>query len=455
MLALNIIMIACFLPIWPIMYFLVRNYAKPHKLIILGVTLPQSVHDDNRVQDIVGRFKKWMNITMLPLLPLMFLPLVLSSMGFAMTWYMLWLLLIIVFPYATFAIFRGKLLTLKLDNGWFNEASNRILADIKEAAIPAQKINGIWFLLPVIISIFPVAYILTTSAELAMLPIYITFAVMTLLFWPFYYLIFGQRAEKVDENLSLTIALTRVRRYNWGKFWLVITWATGILNLLIWLFDSSPMAFLYLTLGYTLLILIVSIRTEFATRRAQQNLTASGTGEIYMDEDDYWMWGFIYNNPNDNHFMINYRVGMGMSVNIAKPGGKIIMAFAALSILLMPFIGVWIMVEESTPARLEFNATAVTASHTRELYVIPLLDIESVELVEQGADLPTIFSRTNGTSLDNLNKGTFNVLGHGSTYLLMQPDNPPFLIIIANGQTYILNDADSNTTRLVYSAIKK
>ena len=61
---------------------------------------------------------------------------------------------------------------------------------------------------------------------------------------------------------------------------------------------------------------------------------------LNVHEDDYWMWGFIYNNPNDNHLMVNYRVGIGMSVNIAKPAGKILMGFAALSIALMPFIGV-------------------------------------------------------------------------------------------------------------------
>jgi len=455
MLALNIIMVACFLPIWPILYFFIRNYAKPHKLIILGVTLPQNVHNDDRVREIVNSFKKCLNITTLPLLPLMFLPFFMSSEGIAMTWYMVWLLLLIVFPMATFAVFRGKLMTLKLENNWLSEASSRTLVDIKAAAIPVQKISSIWFLLPVIISIFPVAYVLTTNAEPVMLTVYITFALMTLLFCPFYYLIFGQRTEKVDDNITLTMALTRVRRYNWGKFWLIMTWSTGILNLLIWLFESRPIAFLYLTIGYTLLVLVVAIRTEFATRKAQQSLTASGTGELYQDEDDYWIWGFIYNNPNDNHFMVNYRIGMGMSVNFAKPGGKILMGFAALSLILMPFIGVWLMVEETTPARLEINSTAIKVIHTRMLYDIPLRDIESIELVEQRADLPTIFTRTNGISFENLYKGWFNVLGHGSAYLLIQPENPPFLIIIADGQTYILNDANSETTREVYNALSR
>jgi len=451
---LNIIMVVSFVPIWPILFFFIRNYAKPHKLIILGVTLPQSVHDDPRVLEIINGFKKWLNITMLPLFVLMFLPFFSNSMGFAMTWYMIWLMLIIVFPIGTYAVFRSRLMTLKRENDWYSEASNKTLVDIKAAAIPAQKINGIWFLLPVIISLFPLVYIFTSNSDPSMLSIYITFAAMTILFWPLYYIIFKLRSEIVDENLTLTMALTRVRRYNWGKFWLVMIWATGILNPLIWLFESSPMAFLYLTLGYTMLVLIVAIQTEFATRKAQQNLTADGTGELYVDEDELWIWGFIYNNPNDKHFIVNYRVGIGMSVNFAKPAGKILMGFAALTIVLMPFFGIWMWVEEATPAHLVLSTDAITARHTSDMYVIPLNDIESIELIEQRADLPYIITRTNGTSFENLNKGRFSVRGYGSTFLLMQPKDPPFIIIVANGQAYILNDADSNVTREVYNQLK-
>jgi len=151
--------------------------------------------------------------------------------------------------------------------------------------------------------------------------------------------------------------------------------------------------------------------------------------------------------------MVNYRVGIGMSVNFAKPAGKILMGFAALTIVLMPFFGVWMWVEEATPVHLVLTAEELTARHTRDEYIIPLNNIESIELIEQRADLPYIITRTNGTSLENLNKGRFAVRSYGSTFLLMHPGNPPFIIIVADGQAYILNDADSNITREVYRDI--
>jgi len=454
MLVLNIIMVACFIPIWPIIFFMIRNYAKPKKLIILGATLPQSVHEDDAVLAVIASFKKWLNITMLPLLPLSAAPFFMSSMGAAMTWYMVWFVLLLVSPYAVFALHRGKLINLKRENNWYSEEFNLTLAEVKAAGVPVLRISNFWFLIPVVLSMLPVAYMFLNPGELIMASVYISFAVTTFLFWPFYHLIFRQRSEIVNENLTLTMALTRVRRYNWGKFWVVATWSTGLLNLLLWLCESRPIAFLWLTLGYTVLILIISVYTEFATRRAQQKLTSGDIGDMYLDEDDYWIGGFLYNNPNDEHFMVNYRVGMGMTVNLAKTAGKILMGFAALSIIAMPFLGVWIWIEEATPVKLVLSDTYLTVRHTTDAYVIRLSEIESIELVETREDLPRINSRTNGMSSTNINKGTFSVRSLGKTFLCMHPENPPFLIITADKQSYILNDINSDMTRAVYGVLK-
>ena len=453
MLVFNIIMAVCFIPILPIMYFVIRNYAKPKKLIILGVTLPQSVHEDDSVQAIVKKFKKQLNISLLILLASSFAPFFMTSMGAAMTWYMVWFMFMLVLPFAVFVIQRGKLMNLKRENNWHSEAGTHTFAEVKAAGVPILRISNFWFLIPVVLSFLPVIYMYLNPGEWVYLTVYISFAVTTLLFWPLYHLIFGQRSEVVNENLTLTMALTRVRRYNWGKFWIIATWSTAILNLLMWLFESYPMAILYLTMGYTLIILIISLRTEFATRRAQQKLTATDVGDYYLDEDDLWIGGFLYCNPNDDHFFVNYRVGMGMTVNMAKTAGKVLMGFAALCIIGMPFIGVWIWIEEAAPIRLVLSDTQLTVRHTSDVYVINLRDIESIELVEKREDLPKINARINGISSTNLDKGKYSVFGYGSTNLCMHPRNPPFLIITADKQTYIINDIDSAVTRAVYAQI--
>jgi len=450
MLLVNIIFAVSFIPIWPILYFIIRNNKEPKKNIIIGTTLPQSVHKDAGVQEIVSSFKKWLNIAMLPLLPLMIPPFFMSTMGAAMTWFMVWLLLLIVLPFAVFAVHRGKLMELKRENNWYSEAANHTLADVKAASMPVRKINGIWFLPPVVISLFPIVYMIAESAARETAIVYITFAILTAAFWLCYHLIFRLRSEILNENLTLTMALTHVRRYNWGKFWLIATWATGILNLLILLLGVDTTAFLVIVLGYSVLLIGVSIYTEFSTRIAQQKLTAGDTGELYLDEDDHWIWGILYYNPNNNHFLVNDRIGMNMSFNLAKPAAAIIMGLGLLCLVAMPFFGIWMWMEETTPPKLVICETELIARHTSDLYVIPLADIDTVELT---GELPYILTRNNGAGFENLNKGRFTLLDYGSAFLCVRAQDPPFLIITAGGKTYLLNDAESAVTQEVYALI--
>ena len=324
MLMMNIILAISFGPIWPILFFVFRNLVKPKKNIIIGVTLPQSEHDNPEVQAICRSYLKWFDITMLPLLPLMVPPFFMTSIGAAMTWFMSLLLLIIVVPIAVLAVHHGKLLALKREKGWYSEVTGKALVDVKATVASPKPINSIWFLIPTFIGFLPVvfSFIDQSDSNPNNMWMYLTFALMIVSFWLLYYMIFRVRAEVVNENISLTMALTRVRRYNWGKFWLVSIWATSALNLTSWLFANNVMVFMMATLVYTLIIIAVAIKSEFSTRIAQQKLTATNLGDAYLDEDDVWIWGFFYNNPNDSHFLVNARIGMNMTVNLAKTSGK-------------------------------------------------------------------------------------------------------------------------------------
>ncbi|MCL1820853.1 MAG: PH domain-containing protein [Oscillospiraceae bacterium] len=427
-----------------------RNLVKPKKGIILGVTLPPSAHGDSEVLEICAEFIKWLNITMLPLLPLLIPPFFMKTAGVPMTWFMTWLLALLIAPFAVFAAYRGKLMKLKRDRNWNSAASGRALADIKAAAIPAKRLSALWFLPPVIISLVPIFLEFFGEKNWAYLSVYISFSAMAVLFWILYHLIYRVRAEVYNEDTALTMALTRARRYNWGKFWIIASWVTGVFNVFMWVFSDNTPMFLVAILVYTAVIIIAAIQTEFAARAAQQRLTANKSGGLYLDEDDYWMFGILYYNPNDSHFLVNDRVGINMSVNLARPAAKILMAFALLTMLALPFVGIWMMAEENTPAKLVLSDTALTARHTRDQYVIELNTIESVELLQE---LPAM-TRTAGTGFENLYKGNFSAGRSGSVRVCLQPKDPPFIMIKADGRTYIFSDADSNVTKAVFERIR-
>jgi uncharacterized membrane protein len=428
-----------------------RNLIKPKKNIILGVTLPEEAHTDERVTALCRMFIQWHNTVMLPLLPLIIPPFFFETMGGAMTWFMTWLLFLIAAPMAVFAVYHGKLMALKRGQGWQGKTAGPAFADIKTIAALPKKVSFIWFLLPVTASVIPVADVLRKPSEPGLMPVLITFAVMSLFFWWFYTLIFRLKAEAVNPDRTLTMALTRIRRAEWSKFWLIAVWLNAGLNLTIWAAWNNFTLFMAAILAYTLLLIGAGVYAEFSARFAQQKLTAQNVGAEYLDEDDYWIWGIFYHNPNDRHLLVNDRIGMNMSINLAKTGGKALMGLALLCTVALPFVGVWMMAEESVPSKLELTETELIARHTRDVYVIPLNTIESAELIDE---LETLY-KTNGTNFDNLYKGQFSVKGYGAARLCLQPKDPPFLVITADGKTYIVNDADSSVTEMVYVEILK
>jgi uncharacterized membrane protein len=450
MLVMNVILAVCFIPIWPIVYFMTRNLIKPKKNIVLGVTLPSEVLADESVQALCRSFIKRHNMLMLPLLPLIFPLFLMPSMGAAMTWAMTWLLILVIAPNAVFAVHRGKLMTLKRENGWQSKAAGLASVGANAAVQRPQKIKWFWFLLPTALSTVPIADGLRAPSESEMTAVYITFAAMSLFFWWFYTLIFRLRAEVVDDNLSLTAALTRARRGQWGRFWIFAVWLNAGLNLTVWAVPDSFTAFMAAILSYTVLIILLGIYTEFSVRFAQQRLTAQNVSEEYLDEDEYWILGLFYHNPNDRHLLVNDRVGMNMSLNMAKTSGKVLMGLALLSLLSLPFVGIWMWTEESVPTKLVLTETELIARHTRDLYVIAFDTIESVELI----DKLKISSKINGTNFDNLLKGQFRTAGYGNARLCVRPKDPPFLLIKAGGQTFIFNDGDSDVTLEIYGRLR-
>lgn len=54
-------------------------------------------------------------------------------------------------------------------------------------------------------------------------------------------------------------------------------------------------------------------------------MALAGEQEIlYTDDDEYWMNGTTYNNPNDRSIMVPKRIGIGTTINIGTKTGKYI-----------------------------------------------------------------------------------------------------------------------------------
>ena len=444
MIGTNLFMAACMWLFLPLVYVSMRNNTVPKNNLILSVTLPPEATRDPEVLAYCEAYRKrLLRVCILltaALVPAVFLP----KMSLSTLWSMVWL------PIAMFVImwdynkgFQG-LRAIKRRRGWIIPTAGQVVTDLRPMKLPKRLKTG-WFLPPMILSVLPVLscflddwgsgwnQLLAVTAGCNLL--------LTTVSWLFYGFIFRQKKDILDDDLELTEALTRVRRYNWTKMWLLTTWSTAFYSLSVWLCQGNMTGYTVCTAVYCVFITAASIITEFAARRTQQRLTQGRNRTPMVDEDDLWIWGQFYCNPNSNKAMINERVGMGMSMNLAHPFGKAMAVFTVLVMLSLPLLGIWLVMDEMTPTRYTLTEEQFSISQAGTTYAVNLDEITDVQLLEK---LPPA-SRTWGTAMPNLLKGSFVVDGYGSCTLCLDPTAPPFLLIRTENKTYILGPDDAET----------
>lgn len=430
----TIFLLVCCYPVLPIMAALMANEAKAKKNIVIGCTLPLTAQQDPRVQEICREYKKrvwrWFFIMTAALIPALLLPR--FSLALA---YMFILMLAAMAPsFVLFARYNGRLRALKKQEGWATPYTGAVVADLgakpEELGRPLSK----WlFIPPFLVSLLPCVPALLSENEgerWGGLILGLTFALCCLMSLFFYPLIFRQRPDVVDSDSRVNAALTRVRRYNWGKTWIAMSWLSALLALGFWLLRESAFWLMLLTLAYTAGMLYFALRAEFAVRRAQERLPRESGARDYVDEDRFWLWGLFYCNPDDRRTLVSDRTGMGMGMNLAKPAGKITMGLVALILVIgVPLAALWLIAMDYTPREARIEDGALYFEHFTEKYEIALDEISGTELLDE---LPSA-RRVAGTGLDTLCEGRFDVEGYENVRISLDPGQGCYIVVLTEG----------------------
>lgn len=432
----KVILWLCVIWVPLVLYFFLANETKFKKNIVIGTTLPFEARTDPDVQARLGKFKRQLGAVCLILTALalmgLFLPL---SMGESLTAMLVWTDLAIVAPLVVYVRCNRDLRAIKAGRGWGQTtAPQTVTVDLSAAVQPAKELSFRHFLPPLVVSAIPVAGVWAAWGWVAGV-VFLVNPLCILLFWLLYRYAFRRKSEVVDGNTDRTQALTRLRRQYWRRSWLWLSWFMALFALALW---GSYYAFLpsFVAIGVlTLGLVVVAFRLEFRLRRAQEKLTAdSGTG-FYVDEDDKWLWGLFYYAPNDRRLVVNARVGISTSVNLARRSGKIIMGLCAALLIFMPLLGIWVMGEESAPVELTLTDTALVASHGGDRYEIDLDDIAEAELLDA---MPSGLRRVAGTAMDTVRKGQYAAAGYASLTLCLDPREGPWLLVTTTrGGSYL------------------
>lgn len=262
---------------------------------------------------------------------------------------------------------------------------------------------------------------------------------------------------------ALTDDQTINRQYNdLTKFyWSVFMAATSFfVNLIIYLplltVNLSDRFFEVLMISEFLLIFLFCGLTFwwlFRLRNKQDQLLTQTPSFRYTGDDYYWRYG-IYYNPDDRRLMIPDRIGLNITINLARVGGKIfiglipIILIAAMLIVVVPL---YVLDYHPDPLTYEVKQESVLLDgpYYRE-QKISFQDIEKVSLIEQ---LPPTGMKVNGLATENYAIGSFKVGGKSAT-LFVDHQSKPILKITTKKRDYYYTNTDSSVTKQAYQSIQ-
>ena len=418
------------------------NETRFKKNIVLGVTLPQEAREDPDVQKELAAFRK-AELILCALLTVLLLPVLLPAADkWMMTLWMIWVDIVIVAPYIPYVRSHGRLMKLKEEKGWKKE-SRTVRIDTRTVG-NERWLSPLVFLPAVIISLLPVFF------DRELLFGYLINGICCVFMWIGYRYLYRNKSEMVDDNVDLTNALTRIRRYNWGKVWLLMAYFLAAVSVSLFFGRKNGPLMTGLAVLLSVVICIFAIRIEMQMRKMQERLTASSGVGDYIDEDDKWIGGFLYYNPDDHNAIVNNRIGMNSTVNLASGFGKFMIVITILMLVGLPFMGFTLDRMNVQEIDITKQETIVEAKAGMTDYKIDLASADEIVLLQE---LPKGLSRRWGTGMSMLIKGSFTADEYSSLTVLADPTNAPYILIHNADGYYLLGTRDPAQTLKLYQEL--
>ncbi len=455
---MNLIMTAVFFitcyPILLMMYFMLKGAANNNGLCF-GATLKKEMRDDEAIKKIDTEFRKNLKrgIIIMAIIPIPFV--FIPYFSISMSLWMLWIIALCFVPSIFFAIANGKVKEVKQERGWYSE-STITYADLKTATVP-RKVKLITFLPTLILSTIPaiIAFVIFQGHGYGVYGWMIaTFAACTYLFYACAIWSDKQKISVICEDSNTNMNYARAKKQVWKNFSLACAWVNTafvwFMLLFMWQSEMAVIGIIWATIIYGVAVCGATgwlIKKIFDINKAYES---KRTLIDVADDDKNWLWGMLYYNKNDKHFMIESRFGNGTTVNLGNKAGMIITVVSYAVILLLPVMCIWMIMVEFTPIQVTVQNEIIICEQLNVDYEIPLSEIDSYEVV---TDLPDMI-KVNGMGMENILCGTFEVYREGMYEVFLNPQNDLFIKLVVDDLTYYIGGVDDAMTQEVLDAIE-
>lgn len=462
---MNMIMLVGMYPVLFLLYFVLKNSAKPKKGLVFGVTMKKEWLNDEEMQTLTNQYQKKMKRNLLIMLVTPLVCFLTDHVSIQLTIWMIWLFAAIVAMELPFIQANKKVTELRRERGWQDDLQKEEYVELKDAG-EVRRVKFLPFFWPMLVSAAAVAlpyfmiYVfdfgaLDAGRIRAFVPVVAILAVCTPLFYLIAVWMDRRKTDVISTDSDVNINYARAKKNVWKNLWLQGTWGNALYALIVSAVLVADFHFLNVVVNGALIYTIVLLYLCFAAlqkiRKIEKAYEEKKDLAVVASNDEGWYWGVIYYNPKDHHSLVETRMGTGTTVNMATTLGKVMIVIAVVALLSIPVMCGWCILEEFVPIQLQVSDEVLYAKHLDVDYEIPVEKIENLTVIEELPD----WTKRNGSAMDNLEKGKFYVHNVGPCEAFVNPQNTMFLQFTAEDVVYYMSGIDDAQTMEVYEMLQE
>ena len=469
----RIIMISCIF----ITFITLSSANKPKKNMFMAVTLPYDVLESDFIKEVQKEYKSMCNkvylLMLLTAIPCVFPFWIFKNTTVYIFYLMLWCMGFAYYGIIPFKLMNRKIKAEKAKNGWFVGEKKVVYCDTKTTLLKnSMPISNKYFLIPILIGIIPLILSIKnfSSENIAFLIVAILNLGLVILLFYIAKVFNKNKLKTYSTDSEINFILNKTEKQMFSIYFLINAIVESLIVLVFYLalFEYIDLKFLNVIVVSTLLLSsIVALGFIYIKKKIndldEELSSKNKDSEIIVDDDDYWIDGIYYYNPNDSSKMVNSRFGYSMTYNLATKHGYFMGKKLDKIVLIGTLILILVLMgpSEISNSSISFSNDSpnISISSFPYSYELDYKDIESIKLTNE----PISFKiRTNGMATDTKCIGNFKSDKYGKcrVYLYFdgEDNNPKYIVMKLKNNKFdylIYNTKDDKNTEKVYSKLQK
>ncbi|MDT3428887.1 putative membrane protein [Paenibacillus forsythiae] len=427
-------------------------------IIIFGVGIPEYAAHAEEWKSLQASFRRsntfFIIISVLVILPVLAFSRYLSLV-FIYWW--VWVGIVLWAGYRLFLRYHRAAARIKREHDWSMGERRVVRADTTLIFQKKQmSISPLWFIAPFLLALAVVFYARRASSEFGML-LGAQAAGMTLLYFLLALAFRRMRTRVYSADSTINKGLNRVQR----RYWSVLFQAMAVM-------DAGFAAAVVLSgldawahfgaLWQAIIAFQVAapVAAGWYTNRKinewSRRLDEADGPPFYSDDDEYWINGITYYNPNDRSMLVPKRTGHGLTLNMAMRGSKVFIGVTlALAFMGIFGLGIYLVREDGMTPRLTVGTDGI--AHVQSPSYGYSFSLDQVRELRLENDLPEGI-RTNGIATDTYARGHFRLEGWGNTRVYIFKHSPPYIVIRLADEYIVFNDRKASDTRQTFEKLE-